>query len=181
MPAIRLPETSHRGFRYARFARRDLAAAHLDECLPFAGAAHAALHETRRGAVLERDEAGRADQVGLPQAALGHGFVIARIAEAIPDALGLADALRQNLTHGEAVHYLLQDKARKHRQYLERHTISDFIDGVEQLGRLEMVAALCRAHPGFLVFLLAGVGAHHREARVVAAVAADDHAALLRE
>src|SRR5229473_2879264 len=94
--AVGLPEPAHGGFAHAAFLRRGAAAAHLDHRLLAVRAADAALHEARGGAVLHRDVAGRADEIGLAQAQLRHRVVVVDIAEAGPHQLGALEALRHH-------------------------------------------------------------------------------------
>src|SRR6267378_648402 len=179
VPAVLLPQPAHRGFGDARLVRLDRAPAHLDHRRLRRSALHAALHESGRGAVLQRNVSCRADEVRLPHAQLVHLRVVRRVAEAGPHELGAAYSLRQHLSHGEAVHDLLQYEPRKHGEDLQRDTVADLVDRLEHLRRLQRVAAARRAHTGALVLVTGLVRLHHGEARVAAAFAADDDPALL--
>src|SRR5882762_4492745 len=179
VPAVLLPQPAHRGLGDARFARLDAAPAHLDERRALRRARRAALHEPGRGAVFERDVARGADEVRLPHAQLGHLRVVRRVAEAGPHELGATYSLRQHLSHGEAVHDLLQYEPREHGEDLQGDTVADLVDRLEHLRRLQRVAAARRAHAGALVLVAGLVRLHHGEAGVAAAFAADDDPALL--
>src|SRR5437763_9302223 len=90
--AVRLPEAAHRSLGDAVVVGGNARAAHLHDREQIRGGGDRALHEAWRGAVLHRNIAGRADQIGLAQAALGHLRVIADKAEAGPHELRLVEA-----------------------------------------------------------------------------------------
>ena len=72
---------------------------------------------------------------------------------------------------------MLQHKAGEYPNDLDRAVIAKLIDRFEQLGCFKRELASGRAHAGLFVFIARG--AFDREAHVAAAVATDDHAALL--
>ena len=95
---------------------------------------------TKPGAAhLPWNVAGRADQVGLPQAALGHGGVVRpRASRSMPARCGRD--LRAS-RHRQASARLLQHEGREHRQDLQADAVAELIDRLQQLGRLEARSA----------------------------------------
>src|SRR5215813_6864244 len=178
--AIGLPEATHRRLGDAVVVGGDARAAHLHDRKQIGGRSDRALHEAGRRAILHRNISGRADQVGFPQATLGHVRVVGGEAEAGPHQLGLVEALRTQAPHRQAVAGLLQHEGRKHGENLQPDPVPELVDGLQQLRRLQAESFLRRAHAGLLVFLAASVGGE-RVAHVVAARIAHHDAALLRQ
>src|SRR4030088_157571 len=87
---------------------------------------------------------------------------------------------RDDPPHRQTVPDLLQHETGKYREDLNADAVAELVDILQQLLRLETIAALGRAHAGLLVFLAGDVG-RHRIADVVSAVLADHQAASLRQ
>src|SRR5690606_244980 len=81
---IGFPETAHRSFSGAAFRRFGAVAAHFHHGLEPVGAGDATLHEPAHGAVLHRNEARGADQVGLLEADFALLFGVVGVAEIGP-------------------------------------------------------------------------------------------------
>src|ERR1051325_4556699 len=92
--AIFLPETAVSRLSGPEGLRLGPVPAHHTHAAALIVVLQGALHKAADAAVLQRDIAGRADQIALAQPALGHRIVIVVEAEMHPVELGLVDSAR---------------------------------------------------------------------------------------
>ena len=133
-------------------------------------------------AVLHRDVAGGADQVGLLEAAAPHVGGVVGEAEVGPVQLHAPHALRHHLPHRQAVVDLLEHEAGEHGEDLQLDAVAPLVHRVEQARVGQAIAVLLGAD-ALLAVGGAGavVGPVDGVARVVAAVRAHQDAAPLGE
>src|SRR5215831_14614935 len=74
--AVFLPEAADRRLAGAERLRLGIVAAHHDDAAVLIVVTNGALHEAPDATVFHRDIPGRANQIALPQAPLGHRLVI---------------------------------------------------------------------------------------------------------
>src|SRR4051812_29312931 len=92
--AVFLPEAADRRLAGAEGLRLGVVPAHHDNTAVLVIVVQRALHEAADAAILERDVAGRPDQIAMAQTALGHRLVIIGKTEMDPFELGAVDPAR---------------------------------------------------------------------------------------
>ena len=126
--------------------------AHLDHRAFVLGAGDRALDEAADRAVLHRHIAGRADQVGLLQPALGHRRIVVLEPDIGPLQFGLVRPFRQYQTQRDRIVDLLQDEIREDAEDLQRDAVADLVDrSRESAGRAARnpgAASGFRSRPG---------------------------------
>src|SRR5579871_3995173 len=113
--AVLLPEPADRRLGGAEALRFRLVPAHHDDAAPAVVVAQGALHQPADAAVLQRDEAGGADQIALAQATFLYRGIVLGKAEMNPVELGAVDAAGPQHPDRQSIADLLQEDRKSTR------------------------------------------------------------------